>query len=103
MKTCPCCGKEILENSKRCPKCHIKIEDDFSNDTLNFVDETENQYKTLNDRELEELKVKLMFELLKSQEYIKSNTTTIKNVAMISFIVGIIVGIMAIILTVIGG
>lgn len=101
MKNCPCCGNEIPDNSKRCPKCHIKIEDDFSNETLDFINETENQYKNLSDRELEELKVKLMFELLKSQEYIKSNTNTIKNVVIVSFIIGIIGGIITIILAVI--
>lgn len=103
MKTCPCCGNEIPEDSKRCPKCHIKIDDDFSNETLNFVDETENQYKTLNDRELEELKIKLMLELLKSQEHIKSNTNTIKNIVTIAFVVSVFVGIVSIILAVIGG
>lgn len=102
MKTCPCCGNEIPENSKRCPKCHIKIDNDFSDETLNLVDGSETQYKSLNDRELEELKVKLMIELLKSQEHIKSNTNTIRNVVMISFVISIIAGIIIFILAVIG-
>ena len=102
MKTCPCCGNEIPENSKRCPKCHIKIDNDFSDETLNLVDGSETQYKSLNDRELEELKVKLMIELLKSQEHIKINTNTIRNVVMISFVISIIAGIIIFILAVIG-